>query len=324
MPSIRWYTFNVKKRLRLLEGEELAAEIDQIKEEMGRKKLDRIGNFKILIQQLDAYKEQALAKPKSKGRQYDPFDIPMSGAGRIALFGVSNVGKSTLMNALTNTDVPVGDFLHTTRIAQAGSCEFENVFFQIVDLPGFLEFKEDWAINRQINRVARTSDAVMIVIDLSMNPAKQYEFLRTQLEDARLIVDGDAKCKLVVIATKGDLPGSEAAFASLRELTDLQIIPISIKKPETLEALKNEMLQKLEILRVFCKPPRKPPNMEKPVIMSEGTTILDFAEKIHKTLADQFRYAKVWGTSAEFPGQRVGLEHELEDSDIVEITVNRK
>ena len=30
-------------------------------------------------------------------------------------------------------------------------------------------------------------------------------------------------------------------------------------------------------------------------------------------------YARVWGASVKFPGQRVGFEHVLEDEDIVEI-----
>jgi ribosome-interacting GTPase 1 len=46
---------------------------------------------------------------------------------------------------------------------------------------------------------------------------------------------------------------------------------------------------------------------------------MDLAKKIHKDFAKNFRYARVWGKSVKFPGQRVGADHVLEDGDIVEI-----
>ena len=43
------------------------------------------------------------------------------------------------------------------------------------------------------------------------------------------------------------------------------------------------------------------------------------AEKIRRDYPDRFIYAKIWGKSAKFTGQNVGLEHELKDQDIVEL-----
>ncbi|MEM0497427.1 MAG: TGS domain-containing protein, partial [Acidilobaceae archaeon] len=50
-----------------------------------------------------------------------------------------------------------------------------------------------------------------------------------------------------------------------------------------------------------------------------GATVLDVARLIHKRLAENFRYARVWGRNVKYPGQRVGGDHVLEDRDIVEI-----
>ena len=120
--KFKWYRYKTIKRIRYLEGEELVVELERTIEDIQAKKLDQwFGMFKLFIQQLEDLIAETKAKPKKKSRQYDPFYIPRSGDGRIALFGISNVGKSTLMNAITNTDVKVGAYLHTTRTALAGT-----------------------------------------------------------------------------------------------------------------------------------------------------------------------------------------------------------
>ncbi len=40
---------------------------------------------------------------------------------------------------------------------------------------------------------------------------------------------------------------------------------------------------------------------------------------LHRDLLENFRYAKVWGKSVKFDGQRVGLDYILEDGDILTI-----
>ncbi|MGE4275511.1 MAG: TGS domain-containing protein, partial [Candidatus Methanomethylophilaceae archaeon] len=44
---------------------------------------------------------------------------------------------------------------------------------------------------------------------------------------------------------------------------------------------------------------------------------------IHRTFRPNFRYANIWGPSAKFPGQMVGLEHVVKDGDIISIIVRR-
>jgi len=44
--------------------------------------------------------------------------------------------------------------------------------------------------------------------------------------------------------------------------------------------------------------------------------------KLHKDFVAKFRFARVWGKSTKFPGQRLMLGHKLEDGDILEIHLN--
>jgi small GTP-binding protein len=319
----RWYWFNIMRRIEFLEGEELINVLEERIEDIRNKKLDKWGIFQKIIEGLENLIAEAKIKPKQKGREYDAFYIPRSGDGRVALFGLSNVGKSTLMNAITNTDVKTSHFLHTTKTALAGTCKINNLKIQIIDVPGFLDFKEDWAISKQIVRVARTCDAILLVIDLSMDIDRQYNFLMEQLENARLLKTQDLMYKFAIIATKGDLPGTEENFKQLYSMTTWPIHPISIKNRNSLEKLKQHLFNVLELMRIYTKPPKCGVDFKDPFICPLETTIGDIAEKIHNDFIKFFRYARVWGSSVEFPGKHVGLDHKLMDSDVVEIIVKR-
>ncbi|MHA1685976.1 MAG: GTPase [Candidatus Heimdallarchaeaceae archaeon] len=322
--KLKWYRFNIARRIRNLEGEALISELEAIIEDIRKKKLDKMGVFKLQIRELEDMIAELKAKPKQKGRQYDPFHIPASGDGRIALFGLSNVGKSTLMNAITNAKVKTGDYLHTTRVAHAGTLCYENVKIQIIDVPGFLDFKANWRINKQIVRVARTSDAIMMVIDLSMDIKRQYSFLIEQLENSKLITNGETVYKIGIIATKGDLSGTAENFELLKNIASYPICPVSVNVPDSLEKLKRFLFQQLDIIRVYTKKPGEKPDTEHPLVLPVGATVATFAEKIHKSFIKRFRYARVWGPSAEFAGKRVGLEHKLADTDTVELILSPK
>jgi small GTP-binding protein len=319
----RYFLYKVANKLRGLVGEEFIEQIDALIDEIRRKKLDKWGPYEQLIIWLEHQKAEVLKKPKAKPRQYDPFEIPMSGVGRIALFGLSNVGKSTLMNAITNTEVEVGSYLNTTTIGQAGACVYKGVTFQIVDLPGFLDMTEDWTISKQIVRVARTSDAIMMVIDLSMSIGRQLDFLIAQLEDAKILVDDESEYKIGVIATKGDLPGSKEAYEELLTKVKWEVYPVAYNNEEALEKLKESLFNLLKIIRVFTKPPGEKPNLDEPFVIRKGATVADVAEKIHSSFINRFRYAKIWGSSCQYDGQQVGLEHELHDKDVIELILSK-
>jgi ribosome-interacting GTPase 1 len=47
--------------------------------------------------------------------------------------------------------------------------------------------------------------------------------------------------------------------------------------------------------------------------------VADVADSVHHELGESFSGARVWGPSARFEGQRVGREHQVQDTDTVEI-----
>lgn len=79
--------------------------------------------------------------------------------------------------------------------------------------------------------------------------------------------------------------------------------------------------RKLNLVRVYTKKRGEGPSLEEPLIMRQGTTIADVCLAIHRDMKGKFKYALVWGTSAKHSPQRVGLNHIVEDEDVVEIHV---
>jgi Predicted GTPase len=106
-----------------------------------------------------------------------------------------------------------------------------------------------------------------------------------------------------------------AVVASQNSFSFPQVPVVQLDK---LDDLRRELFVSLDIIRVYTKEPLEEPTKD-PMIMKRGSTVLDVAKKLHSALSENFKYARVWGKSAKFPGQRVGEDHVLEDKDIVEI-----
>ena len=110
---------------------------------------------------------------------------------------------------------------------------------------------------------------------------------------------------------------------SLEEVDRLANLPnsvvISCYMKLNLDYLLDALWEHLNMLRIYTKKPGCPPDFEDPVILRSGTTVKHVCHTIHRTLPDVFKYALVWGTSTKFNPQRVGLAHEVEDEDVIQI-----
>jgi len=139
-------------------------------------------------------------------------------------------------------------------------------------------------------------------------------------EDVTLDRLVDATCKnrvyvkSLVIFNKADLLTEEQ-----RNSLPKDFIRISSLKGDGIEELKEKVWEKLELIRVYMKKAGKPPDMKKPLIVKKGSKVLGVAERIHKDFGKKFEYARLWGPSARFDGQKVGGEKVLKDGDIVEL-----
>ena len=78
---------------------------------------------------------------------------------------------------------------------------------------------------------------------------------------------------------------------------------------------------RLGLKRIYTKRRSLYPDFNDAIIMkqNEGFTVRDICKKIHKSLVDDFKFALVWGKSAKYNAQRVGLVHSLDDEDVIQI-----
>ena len=110
--------------------------------------------------------------------------VEVEGAGQIVLVGPPNVGKSTLLGALTKATPEVADYPFTTRRPMPGMMPFENVQLQLVDMPPIShEYMEPW-----MSQITRNADAMLLVVDLG-DPAvlDTVELLSDVLQEWKIL-----------------------------------------------------------------------------------------------------------------------------------------
>jgi hypothetical protein len=124
----------------------------------------------------------------------------------------------------------------------------------------------------------------------------------------------------VLIANKSDLDPDPEEVKILEELLGLRFpaLTMSAKSGDGLDELGSFLFHALEIVRVYTKTPGKPADNDKPFTVRRGGTVLDVARLVHKDVARDLKFARIWGAEV-FDGQQVGPEHLVCDGDLVEL-----
>lgn len=128
--------------------------------------------------------------------------------------------------------------------------------------------------------------------------------------------------KAIVIATKGDAPGTKAAFKKLTSLVKLRVIPVSVVRGIGRDEVGRAIKETLDLIFVWTKDD-KGQVAERAMILRRGARVIDVARRIHEDFVRFFRYALIERKGAKVPVIRAGLEFQLADGDIVRIVVSR-
>ncbi len=339
-----------------------------------------IGKLKAKLSRL---KEESLQRSGSGGKGRG-FHIKKSGDSTAVLIGFPSVGKSTILNQLTNAESKIAEYEFTTLEIIPGIMEYKAAKIQIFDIPGIITgASKGKGRGREILSVARNSDLILIVLDV-FNPQHLkviIEELRnigirlnesipdvtvkkrkigginlsstislTHIDDKtirsilneygihsadvlirdnvtidQLIDSLDTSCcyiPMLLIVNKIDLAGEEYLQKLKLEMPDA--IFVAADQGLNIDELKEEIFKKLKLMRIYLKPQGRKADYNEPLIIRNGSSVEDVALKLHRDFVRNFRQARVWGSSVKFPGQKVGLEHVLQDEDVLRIIVKKK
>jgi ribosome-interacting GTPase 1 len=265
--------------------------------------------------------------PKKGAKASHSHTIPREGAGQVALVGPPNSGKSALVTALTHATPAVADYPFTTREAVPGMMRFEDVAFQLVDLPPVsAQHLEPWVFD-----LVRAADLAWLVLDGAtalegldevFGLLRAHHIALQPIGRPRLALDPDARfeCDALIVVTGLDKAGVAESIDVMDELLERRwpILAVSAVTRAGLDGLRKRTFEAFNIVRVYTKEPGKHADRSAPFTLPRGATVADLATRIHKDLAAAMKFARVWGPSA-FDGATVHKDHVLAEGDVVEI-----
>lgn len=116
------------------------------------------------------------------------FDPDSYRSGFIAVMGQTNVGKSSLLNALVeHTIAAVSPRPQTTRKRQYGIVSVENAQIILEDTPGLHKprTKLGDCMNQEALEALDDTDAILFLVDASLEPSEAEQDLARTIQDAR-------------------------------------------------------------------------------------------------------------------------------------------
>ncbi len=128
--------------------------------------------------------------------------------------------------------------------------------------------------------------------------------------------------RAIVALNKIDIDPNYASIArSIASRYGLRVVPVSATEPRNLDELRKSIYEQLNIITIYLEPESTGPR--EPMVLKQGSTIRDAANKIHTELINDLRCAYVTGPSSKFPRQRVGADHVLKNGDVVRFMKQR-
>ncbi|HKY11020.1 MAG TPA: GTP-binding protein [Nitrososphaera sp.] len=367
--------------------------IKEIQDQIHRTQINKatefhIGLLKAKIARLKReMQENVHGRTMHGGGENIGFDVRKAGDATVVLIGLPSVGKSTLLNSLTNAKSRVASYQFTTLTAVPGMLHYRGAKIQVLDLPGIIEGASGGkGFGKRVLSVARSADLVLIVLDvfqphhlsvlkkelaeggirldeqppniliektstggISVNaqvPIKASERLIKEimrlygLHNGRLIIrepnltddqlidvlNGNRiYVPSVIVLNKIDLVNAsfvqeiKSKTVGNNNNNNNYFIAVSADSGINIDVLKEAIYQRLGFIRVYMRPKGGETDFKEPLIIKNGATVQDVCNKIHRNMAKNFRYGLVWGKSAKFAGQKVGLDHKLADEDVLTI-----
>ena len=201
----------------------LEEEIEELREEIAETPYNKsteahIGRLKAKL----AEKKEELENQSSAGGG-DGYAVEKTGDATVALVGFPSVGKSTLLNALTNAESETGEYEFTTLGVTPGMLQYRGANVQLLDVPGLIEgAAEGRGGGQAVLSVVRTADLVVFL--LSVFEIQQYDRLREELWNNKVRLDQDPPRVTVRRKHKDGITVNSSVDLALDEETITQVM----------------------------------------------------------------------------------------------------
>jgi len=140
--------------------------------------------LRMLKRRLAKLRGELEERERRRGGRGPSFAVKKEGCAQVALVGLPNSGKSTLLRKLTAARPEVAEYPFTTRLPVPGMMEYEDVQVQLVEIPALVEGSSlGRGLGARPLSAARNADAIALVVDASSDPRRQLEILVRELEE---------------------------------------------------------------------------------------------------------------------------------------------
>ena len=181
--------------------------IQEIKDEMAKTQKNKATNYHLgtLKAKLAKLRTQANEEGKSSGGDGEGFEVEKLGHARIAMIGFPSVGKSTMLNVLTDTSSLSAAYEFTTLTCIPGFIMHNDAKLQLLDLPGIIEGAASGkGRGRQVIAVGKSSDLIMMVLD-TQKGEEQKAKLTLELESVGIRLNQERPLITVKPTNKGGI-----------------------------------------------------------------------------------------------------------------------
>lgn len=127
----------------------------------------------------------------------------------IVIAGYPNVGKSTLLKAMTGSSPKIASYPFTTKGLQLGYFEHEHQRYQVIDTPGLLDRpleKRNRVELQAISALKHLAKVIVFILDPSETCGYRFSNQRNLLEEIR---KSFLETKIFVVVNKTDLLNGE-------------------------------------------------------------------------------------------------------------------
>lgn len=167
--------------------------IKAIEEELAKTPVNKgtnrhIGVLRARIAKLKQQEQDRVTR--GQGQRGDGYTVRKDGDSTVVLLGLPSVGKSTLLNHLTNSNSKVGAYDFTTLTVIPGILKYGGANIQILDIPGIIRgASHGKGLGKRILSATRSADLILVLIDV-FNP-KMRGMLLNEIRSIGLRPDED-------------------------------------------------------------------------------------------------------------------------------------